>query len=41
MTILRTACLIYMQFWVQYHIILKLHGKDYGGWDCGWVMLHV
>lgn len=40
LTMLRTACPIYMQFCVQYHV-LKLHGKGYGGWDCGWVVLHV
>lgn len=40
MTVLRTACLIYMQFCVQCHV-LKLHGKGDGGWECGWVVLRV
>lgn len=29
----------FMQLCIQYH--LKLHGKRDGGWDCGWVVLHV
>lgn len=38
MTMLRTACLVYMQFCVQYPV-LKLRGKGYRGWNCGWVVL--